>query len=79
MTVVMMVVMRVRTGLVGGLSTPGLAGMTAAGLPVTELDPVVSQEQMQLATERHRLAEVCQEERASRSCHDPKVSNRGEL
>jgi hypothetical protein len=74
-----MVVMRVRTGLVSGLSTPWLARMTTARLAVTELDPVVAQEQPQFATERYRLAEVRQEERASRVRHDPKVSNRRRL
>jgi hypothetical protein len=72
---VVMVVMRVRTGLVGGLSTSGLAGMAAAGLCVAQLDPVVAQKQPQLATERHRLSQIGQEEGASRSRHDPKVSN----
>jgi hypothetical protein len=53
--------------------------MTTARLAVTELDPVVAQEQPQFATERYRLAEVRQEERASRVRHDPKVSNRRRL
>ena len=73
-----MMVVRVRTGLPRAFSTPGLAGMAAAGLPVPELDPVVAQEQPQLAAERHRLSQVSQEERAPRARHvDPRLPDEG--
>ena len=65
--IVVVRLMRVRTGLIQGFSTPGLAGMSAAGLSVTDLDPVVAQQQVQLATQRHRLAQVGDEKPRSRS------------
>ncbi len=43
--VAVMVVMRVRTGLRPGFSTTGLAGMAAALLAVSQLDPVVAHEE----------------------------------
>jgi hypothetical protein len=62
--IVVVVIMRVRTGLSGAFSTSGLAGVAAAGLTVTNLDPVVAQQKPELAAQRHRLAQVREEERS---------------
>jgi hypothetical protein len=41
-----------------GLSAAGLAGVAAAGVEVTELQPVVSQQEPELPRQRHRLPHV---------------------
>jgi hypothetical protein len=61
LVVMVAVVVGVRTGLGGGFSAAGLAGVAAALLVVSELDPVVAREEAQLASQGHRLGEVREE------------------
>ena len=59
--VLVVVMVRVLTGLRANLSRPRFTRVAAAGLAVSQLDPVVAQQEPRLASEGHGLAEVGKE------------------